>query len=48
MGFEGITQEESLFGDKSFSEILAMLGTEPDLLSLRSETFLSLKKLLNS
>ena len=29
MGFEGITHEESLFGDKSFSEILAMLGTEP-------------------
>jgi hypothetical protein len=29
VGFEGVTQEDSLFGDKSFSEILAMLGAEP-------------------
>ena len=29
VGFDGVTQEDSLFGDKSFSEIFAMLGCEP-------------------
>jgi len=29
VGFDGVTQEDSLFGDKSFSEIFAMLGAEP-------------------